>query len=170
MKTLRLYTSSKLYPVLATFFWDSWSTTSCSSCLSMAFLASSYPAKFMAPKGAIQKNLGTAPLNKPKGPSWRSIERNTIDIDTDRPWAVIILVFITSKGVVVTAASPPDKAPTAIVSQGSRSRPRSCWATLKTAYEDKHDSQHTNLYNNFIQTHPSAKKRVTKILIKFMYI
>lgn len=83
----------------------------------------------MAPKGAIQKNLGTAPLNKPRGPSCRSIEKATIDIDMGLPCgAVIILVFITSKGVVTTAASPPDKAPTAIVSQASRSRPKNFWA------------------------------------------
>lgn len=90
----------------------------------------------MAPKGAIQKNLGIDPLNKPRGPSRRRIEMATIDIGKDRPWAVIILVFITSKGVVTTAASPPDKAPTEIVSQGSRSRPRSCWAAFKKAYEE----------------------------------
>ena len=81
----------------------------------------------MAPKGAIQKNLGTAPLNKPRGPSCRSIEKTINDIDTVLPGgAVIILVFITSKGVVTTAVRPPDKAPTAIVSQGSSSRLRSC--------------------------------------------
>lgn len=98
-----------------------------SSFLFMAFLANSYPAKFMAPRGAIQKNLGTAPLNKPRGPSWRRIEMATKVIDTDRPCAVIILVFMTSNGVVTTAARPPDKAPTAIVSQASSSLPSSFW-------------------------------------------
>ncbi|THU68029.1 hypothetical protein C4D60_Mb05t30940 [Musa balbisiana] len=53
------------------------------------------------------------------------MEKATICIDTGKPCgAVIIRVFITSKGVVTTAASPPDKAPTATVSQGARSRLR----------------------------------------------
>ncbi|URE01489.1 hypothetical protein MUK42_03755 [Musa troglodytarum] len=46
------------------------------------------------------------------------MEKATICIDTGKPCgAVIIRVFITSKGVVTTAASPPDKAPTVTVSQ-----------------------------------------------------
>jgi hypothetical protein len=57
---------------------------------------------------------------------------------------------------VTTAASPPDKAPTVIVSQGSRSRPRSCWATFKKADGDKDDSQHNNIFNTFIQAYHSA--------------
>lgn len=106
------------------------------SVLTIAFLASSYPAKFMAPRGAIQKNLGTAPLKSPKGPSCRRIEKPTIDMDTGKPWgAVIILVFITSNGVVTTAASPPDTAPTATVSQGFRSRLRMFCAAYHSAFK-----------------------------------
>lgn len=101
--------------------------------LSIAFFASSYPAKFIAPRGAIQKNLGTAPLKRPRGPSWVRMEKATICIETGRPCgAVIILVFITSKGVVTTAARPPESAPTAIVSQGSSSRLRRLWAAYKS--------------------------------------
>lgn len=104
-----------------------------SSVLSIAFFASSYPAKFIAPRGAIQKNLGTAPLKRPRGPSLRRMEKATICIDTGKPCgAVIIRVFITSKGVVTTAASPPDKAPTATVSQGARSRLRRFCATYQS--------------------------------------
>lgn len=85
----------------------------------------------MAPRGAIEKNLGTAPLNKPSGPSWWSIDKATMVIDTDWPCVVIILVLMTSKGVVVTEAKPPDIAPTTTISQGSSSRRSSRWTTLK---------------------------------------
>lgn len=91
----------------------------------MAFLMSSYPAKLMAPSGATQKNRGTAPRKNPRGPSWRKMESATTDIVAGCPWrAIIILVLITSNGVVETAVSPPDIAPTAMVSQVSSSRPR----------------------------------------------
>lgn len=109
-------------------FYRTWSPAVCSD-FSIAFFASSYPAKFIAPRGAIQKNLGTAPLKRPSGPSRRRMEKATMCIETGSPRdAVISLVFITSKGVVTTAARPPERAPTAIVSQGSNSRLRRLWA------------------------------------------
>ena len=54
-------------------------------------------------------------------------------MDTGVPGgAVIIRVFITSKGVVTIAASPPDTAPTATVSHGSNSLSRTCCAAYRT--------------------------------------
>ena len=103
------------------------------SSLIIAFFASSQPAKFIAPRGAIQKKRGIAPLNRPRGPSLPRMDKTIICIDTGVPGgAVIIRVFITSKGVVTTAASPPDNAPTATISHGSKSLFATCCATYKT--------------------------------------
>lgn len=106
--------------------------------LSIAFLNSSYPAKFIAPRGATQKNRGKAPLKRARRPSsWRMVTA-AICIVTSKPWgAVIILVLITSKGVVRTEASPPVTAPTRTVSHGSSSRQRSFWIPFSNNKKDR---------------------------------
>eukprot|EP00850_Spirogloea_muscicola_P000984 SM000003S11229 [mRNA] locus=s3:1602849:1608518:+ [translate_table: standard] len=96
------------------------------SCFSKARFASSYPAKFIAPSGAIQKKRGKAPLKSAGIPSFVAMALPVARSPMAIPGAAVIMrVLITSKGVVQTAAAPPDAPPTTIVSQGASSRSRS---------------------------------------------
>jgi len=60
--------------------------------------------------------------------------------------AVIVLVFITSKGVVAIAARPPERPPMAIVSHGCSSLSSTLWTTWSQILLGTYNRKKQNIF------------------------